>query len=161
PLHAANHKLMSANQACGLRPFRLPLAIDPIRCLRCAACAGYICPTGARGSSVHLLKRASAEGLRLQVLTNTEVDKLVFSGNGNAVSVDVLDRTTKMRSTYRAHNYVLAAGAIGSPLLLLRSGVTNPLIGRHYMLHLSPLAIGLFSKPNGADETFVKQVGFA
>ena len=33
----------------GLKPFRLPLAIDRQRCLGCGCCAGYLCPTG-RGS---------------------------------------------------------------------------------------------------------------
>src|SRR5262249_31996900 len=46
PLHPVNRKLMAANRAGGLRPFRLPLAIDPSLCLRCGACAGYVCPTG-------------------------------------------------------------------------------------------------------------------
>ena len=62
---------------------------------------------------------------------------------------------------YRARRYVLAAGAIGSPLLLLRSGVEGDLIGRNYMPHLSPIVLGIYPKPTGADKTFVKQVGFA
>src|SRR5262249_25713578 len=56
--------------------------------------------------------------------------------------------------------YVLAAGALASPLLLLRSGIDGPHVGRHYMAHLSPIAVGVFPRPTGADETFVKQVGF-
>src|SRR5262245_39350575 len=38
PLHPLNQKLIAANRARGLRPFRLPLAIDPTRCLRCSTC---------------------------------------------------------------------------------------------------------------------------
>ena len=95
------------------------------------------------------------------MLTNVEVEKLSLVGNGNAAGVHLFDRATGQRSIRRARNYVLAAGAIGSPLLLLRSGMDGPLVGRHYMLHLSPLAIGIFRQRNGADEAFVKQVGFA
>jgi choline dehydrogenase-like flavoprotein len=62
---------------------------------------------------------------------------------------------------YRARRYVLAAGAIGSPLLLLRSGVDHSLIGRNYMMHLSPIVVGIFARRLGADEGFIKQVGFA
>ena len=47
PLHPLNQRLMTANRKRGLRPFQLPLAIDSSRCLRCGACAGYVCPTGA------------------------------------------------------------------------------------------------------------------
>src|SRR5262249_34597215 len=76
PLHPINEKLIAANRACGLSPFRLPLAIDPARCLRCDACAGYICPTGARSSSAHLVQRAMADGMPLHLMTNTEVERL-------------------------------------------------------------------------------------
>ncbi len=47
PLHPLNQRLIAANRNHGLHPFRLPLAIDSSRCLRCGVCAGYICPTGA------------------------------------------------------------------------------------------------------------------
>jgi choline dehydrogenase-like flavoprotein len=56
---------------------------------------------------------------------------------------------------------VLAGGAISSPLLLLRSGLNSALVGRHYMAHLSPIVVGIFTRRQGADESFVKQVGFA
>src|SRR5262249_45753824 len=45
--------------------------------------------------------------------------------------------------------------------LLLRSGLDGPLVGRYYMRHLCPITIGLFRRCTGADETYVKQVGFA
>ena len=45
PLHPLNQRLIAANRVHGLHPFRLPLAIDSSRCLRCGVCAGYICPT--------------------------------------------------------------------------------------------------------------------
>ena len=35
PLHPLNQRLIAANRRHGLRPFRLPLAIDSSRCLRC------------------------------------------------------------------------------------------------------------------------------
>jgi choline dehydrogenase-like flavoprotein len=161
PLHPINQRLMAANYAGGLRPFRLPLAIDPARCLRCGPCAGYICPTGARSNSGQLLERAIAEKLPLRVQTNVEVEGLVLNGHAEAGGVKLLDRVTGERTVCRARRYVLAGGAIGSPHLLLRSGANGPLIGRHYMMHLSPIVIGLFPRRIGGDETFIKQVGFA
>jgi choline dehydrogenase-like flavoprotein len=161
PLHPLNQKLMAANRACGLRPFRLPLAIDPGRCLRCAACAGYICPTGARGSAAQLVEQALAGSLPLRVEMNVEVERLILNGAGNATGICLLDRTTGQRTIRRARRYVLAAGALGSPFLLQRSGADGPLVGRHYMPHLAPIVVGLFPRRTRADETFVKQVGFA
>jgi choline dehydrogenase-like flavoprotein len=160
PLHPINQRLIAANQASGLRPFRLPLAIDPSRCLRCGACAGYICPTGARGSSAQLVESAIADGLPLRVRTNVEVERLVQE-QGKIAAIAVLDRQTGERQVMRARRYVLAAGAIGSVVLLLRSGINDPLIGRHYMYHLSPLVVGVFAGLHHGEDTFVKQVGFA
>jgi choline dehydrogenase-like flavoprotein len=161
PIKPINQQLMAANRARGLRPFRLPLAIDFARCLQCSACPGYICPNGARRSSAHLAEKAIADNLPLHVCTNVEVDGLARDPRGQVEGVCFQDRSTGRRSTYRARRYALAAGAIGSPTLLLRSGISGPLIGRHYMLHLSPIVIGVFRQGTGADQTYVKQVGFS
>lgn len=159
PLHPINARLMAVNRQHGLRPFRLPLAIESSRCLQCRACPGYICPTGARRSSAQLLEQPDLPGLR--VMTQVEVERLAFDGKGDPDGVHALDRSTGRRMVVRARRYVLAAGAIGSPLLLLRSGVDHPLVGRNYMMHLSPIVIGLFARHLGAEEGFLKQVGFA
>jgi choline dehydrogenase-like flavoprotein len=161
PIRPINQRLMAANRARGLSPFRLPLAIDFARCLRCGSCPGYVCLNGARQSSAHLAERAVAEGLPLHLLTGTEVTGWTRDGRGRIDGVHAEDRATGHRALYRARRYALAAGAIGSPVLLLRAGLGGPLVGRNYMMHLSPIVAGIFSRPTGADEEYVKQVGFA
>ncbi len=161
PLHPLNQRLMAANRDHGLRPFRLPLAIDSSRCLRCGVCAGYICPTGARSSSAQVLERAIADGLPLKVQTQVEVDRLVAERGRRSTVISVVDRASGRRMRYRARRYALGAGAIGSSLLLLRSGLENPLIGRNYMMHLSSIAIGIYPHASSTESSFVKQVGFA
>jgi choline dehydrogenase-like flavoprotein len=160
PLVPINQTLVAAARKRGLRPFRLPLAIDFDRCLRCPSCPGYLCPNGARHSSAHLVRQAAGT-FPLHVLASTEAEGLVKDGRGQVAGVVLRDRATGQRSTWRARCYVLAAGAIGSPALLLRSGLGGPLAGRHYMLHLCPVAIGIFRRPTGAAEGYVKQVGFS
>jgi choline dehydrogenase-like flavoprotein len=161
PLHPINQKLMQANRARGLRPFHLPLAIDSTTCLRCGPCAGYVCPNGSRRSSAQLVEQAIADGESVTVLTNVEAERLALDGAGQVAGVEVYDRKSGKRTLWRGRRYVLAAGAIGTPVLLIRSGIDGPVIGRHYMVHLSPIVVGVFAKPTGADSTFVKQVGFA
>ena len=73
----------------------------------------------------------------------------------------IRDRRSQSSTTYRAPCYALAAGAIGSPAIALKSGLEGPQVGRNYMMHYSPLAAGVFAKPTGRDESFIKQVGFA
>jgi choline dehydrogenase-like flavoprotein len=161
PLKPINQALVAANRARGLRPFRLPLAIDFTRCLQCAACPGYICLNGARHGAEDLIQRVSVDGPTLQIGTSIEVDCLTQNGRGQIDGVRALDRGTGKSITYRAQRYALAAGAISSPVLLLRSGLGGPLVGRYYMRHLCPITIGIFRRRTGADETCVKQVGFA
>ncbi len=160
PLAPINERLMAANKAQGLRPFRLPLAIDSGRCQRCANCAGFLCPYGARRSAANLIDEAAARH-SLKLLTNTEVERLQSDGDGRIHGVVVRDRNGPTTQTLRAKCYALAAGAIGSPAILLRSGIDGPHVGRNYMMHYSPIAIGLFARSTGADDSFVKQVGFA
>ncbi|MGD9634054.1 MAG: GMC family oxidoreductase N-terminal domain-containing protein [Pirellulales bacterium] len=159
PVARINERLMAANRQRGLRPFQLPLAIDARRCARCANCAGYLCPHEARRSAAQIVDETAARH-DLTVMTDTEVERLQLSGDGSIEGAMLRNRDGS-RSTVRARCYALAAGAIGSPAILMRSGIEGPQIGRNYMMHYSPLAVGLFAQPTGANHTFVKQVGFA
>jgi choline dehydrogenase-like flavoprotein len=161
PVQAINRRLMAANRARGLRPFRLPLAIDFRKCLRCGGCPGYICPNGARRSSAQLLDQAVESGLPLKIMTGVEAEILTRDGKGQVDGVQVQHRTTGTREILRSRRYCLAAGALASPLLLLRSGFNAPFIGRNYMYHLAPIVAGVFARTTGAEGTFVKEVGFA
>ncbi len=57
---------------------------------------------------------------------------------------------TGERQTVRAGAVVVAAGALNTPQLLLRSGLANPSIGRHLGLHPVRLVYGLFDEPQDA-----------
>ncbi|MFM8474853.1 MAG: FAD-dependent oxidoreductase [Planctomycetaceae bacterium] len=159
PLARISEQLLRAAEGLGHRPWRLPLAIDANRCLRCSHCAGFECPTGARRSSEDLLRSCELAGQPLRRLLHCEAQRIERSGNQRIDAVRVLDRRTGQEFRLRAKRYVLAAGATGSAALLIRSGFEHSLIGRNYMLHCSPLVVGIFSGRTGADETFIKQVG--
>jgi choline dehydrogenase-like flavoprotein len=161
PLHPLNQRLIAANREHGLHPFRLPLAIDSSKCLRCAACAGYVCPTGARGSAAHLLDSTISRGYALKVQTRVEVERLSKERGSGTTLVSVLDRVTGRRYQYRGRKYALAAGAFGSSLLMLRSGFDHTMIGRNYMMHLCSLVAGVYPQETDADSSFIKQVGFS
>jgi choline dehydrogenase-like flavoprotein len=161
PLHPLNQRLIAANRKKGLHPFRLPLAIDSSRCLRCGVCAGYVCPTGARASAAQLLESAAARGLPIRVETQVEVERIVKERGTGATMLSGIDRRTGRRGHYRARRYALGAGAIGSALLMLRSGLDHPMIGRNYMMHLSSIVAGIYPQETKADSSFIKQVGFA
>ncbi len=161
PLAKINESLMQTAWKSGLNPYRLPLAIDSSKCLRCDNCAGFVCPTGARRSSSQLVQDSVERGESLTLKTRHEADRLERGPNGRLKGVWLKNRADGSVRLARAKRYVLAAGAIGSSALLLRSDFDHPLIGRNYMMHYSPIAIGVFACRTGASQTFVKQVGYS
>lgn len=159
PLAPINQRLIEANRARGLRPFRLPLAIEARLCDRCANCAGFLCPNGARRSAAHIVDEAAKQH-GLNVMTNIEVVQIEKGASREIQGIVVRNRVTSAESRLRARCYALAAGAIGSPAILLKSGFDSPHLGRNYIMHYNPIAIGVFAASTGADHTFIKQVGF-
>ena len=159
PLAPINEKLIRSAWNAGLNPYRLPLAIEASSCLRCDNCAGFVCPTGARRSSGQLVRECIDRGDSLTLKTQCEADLLERGAGGRLSGLWLKDRVNGSRIRYTAKRYVLSAGAIGSAALLLKSGFDHPMIGRNYMMHYSPISIGLFARSTGASQTFIKQIG--
>ena len=159
PLAPINETLLRSAWKSGLNPYRLPLAIETSKCLRCDNCAGFVCPTGARRSSAQLVRESIDRGDLLTLKTRCDADILVRGQGGRLAGVWVNDRVSGSRIRLTAKRYVLSAGAIGSATLLMKSGFDHPMIGRNYMMHYSPISIGLFLRSTGATQTFIKQIG--
>jgi len=102
---------------------------------------GMGCPVNAKQSMlVTTLPAALARGARLVCLARAERLRLA-RGRAEALECTALDARgvwpTGRRISIRARHYVLAAGAIGSPALLLRSLAPDPHrnLGRRTFLH--------------------------
>lgn len=160
PLAPVNQRVLSRLQQTGHRVWRLPLAIDASRCLRCDQCAGIPCPTGARWSALQVLRNARQSGRSPVLKTRTEAVRLQHAA-GRIEGVEVCDRNTGRQYRIRARRYVLAAGAIGTAALLLASGFEHAQLGRNFMFHCSPVVVGLFLKSTGGRRTFIKQLGIS
>ncbi len=124
---------------------RLGIATAAIRrnvkdCLNLGYC-GMGCPTNAKQSMlVTTIPAALERGARLVCLARAERLRL-HRGRVDALECRALDargvHTTGRRVTVRARHYVVAAGGIGSPALLLRSGAPDPhrALGTRTFLH--------------------------
>ena len=87
----------------------------------CGSC-GYGCPIGAKQSTLRTwLEDAAGAGARIVVGAKA---RRVLVANGAAAGVDAGPVQVRCRAV------VAAAGAIDTPALLLRSGLTNPNVGR-------------------------------
>jgi len=117
---------------------------DPAVCGYCYAG----CQKGCKQSTMKtFLQDASDAGARVVVGARAE---RILMKDGRAVGVQATvthadSSTTTL--TVEAPTVVVAAGAIESPALLLRSGIGGPAAGRHLRLHPASLVVGIYEQP--------------
>jgi choline dehydrogenase-like flavoprotein len=140
---------------------RLGIATAAIRrnvmgCLNLGYC-GMGCPTNAKQSMlVTTIPAALERGARLVCLARAERVRL-HQGRVAALECRALDvhgvHATGRRVTVRARHYVVAAGGIGSPALLLRSSAPDPhrLLGTRTFLHPTVISAAVMPEPVRGD----------
>lgn len=124
-------------------------------CMRYGSCIQG-CPTDAGKSTMNTyIARALSRDL-LDLRAGVCVDRVLVedaAGGPRATGVEYVDAAGE-RCTARARFVVVAAGALGSPQLLIRSGLGNRAIGRHVGLHPLRLVYGLFDQPQDAHRVY-------
>jgi len=119
---------------------------DCLEGLECGYC-GYGCRHGAKNDTARTyLTDAAAAGARIVVKCNA--DRVLREGNraaGVTGTVSTGNGGTS-RLTVRARAVVAACGAVSTPALLVRSGLTNPRIGRGLRLQPASAVLGVFSE---------------
>ena len=118
---------------------------------------GMGCPTNAKQSMlVTTIPAALDKGARL--LVNAQALRFIRNGSRRdnaAMHLEIVTRddTTSHVHRIRARHFVLAAGAIGSPAILLRSNAPDPhgLLGRRTFLHPTVISAALMVDPVRAD----------
>lgn len=152
----------------GWKPFEMPLGIDRAdeaphrsRCVRCTTCGGFPCMTRAKSDARRIVDQID-DYPNVTLLTHACVKRLETDERGrtiNRVTFEGPDGETHVRGDI----IVLAAGAINSAALLLRSrngahpvGLANSSdqVGRNYMFHNSSAVISL--TPSPVDAKFPK-----
>ncbi len=137
----------------GLRPFSLPQAVDwrwGGRCVLCRTCDSYSCMVDAKGDADVAAMRPALESPTVRLLTRAAVVRVRTDASATTVTgLDVVRDGHEL--TVTADRYVLAAGAVNSAALLLRSateaaprGLANSSgeLGRNYMAHVSSFVVG-------------------
>ena len=159
-------RIHAAAQKIGLHPFRLPLAINhrgarAPRCLNCFTCDGFPCKIGAKNDvTTTLLLKASQE--HLTVLPRVLATSLRHR-DGRVTELQAIERDTGRRLALRAKVFVVSGGAIGTPALLLRSGLDaldeSQSIGRFLMRHCNGMIGFVFPFKTNPKAVNHKQIG--
>jgi choline dehydrogenase-like flavoprotein len=167
-LSPTSRRIWEAARRLGYRPFRLPLALNHARaagrtpCVACGTCDLFACAVAAKND----LATAVLPGLlaRGMVLRPRTVAVRLRAAGDRVEAVECVDRDTGERSSFEARSFVLAAGALASPHLVLASHLDSrsparPAIGRFLTRHQNVIVAGLFPRPTDPDRQFHKQVG--
>lgn len=148
--NANNDALRRGAARLGIRTQIVPRNVHG--CLNLGYC-GLGCPVNAKQSMlVTTIPAALRRGA--QLFTRTRVERLLFDGprvvalQCRALAEDGITPTERAL-TVKARHYVLAAGAIGSPAILLRSNAPDPqqLVGQRTFLHPVVLSAALMPQP--------------
>jgi choline dehydrogenase-like flavoprotein len=114
-------------------------------CARRGTCM-FGCPEGAKGSTdLTIWPKALAAGAKL--VTGARVREIATNGNGLATGALWVDRDGHEQRT-DADVIVLGANGVGTPRLLLMSGLANSsgLVGKRLMLHPYASVLGLYDE---------------
>jgi choline dehydrogenase-like flavoprotein len=161
-------KLVDSLKTRGLHPYHLPLSVmrhpgGP--CIRCASCDGFPCRFDAKGDADICAVRPILSCANVELSIRTRAERFLLSADGRSIDSVVVNKEGDTRQI-RAKLFVLAAGAINSAALLLRSaagrfsrGLANSsnCVGRNYMAHNSSVLMAV--RPLKTGITFQKTFG--
>lgn len=149
PPNANNAKLQQGCEALGWEYTVINRNVNA--CANLGYC-GFGCPINAKQS---MLVSTIPEAMRLgaTLVSRVSVRRLLWRKDKviglEAVPVDqYFQPRSDVKITVNAKHYIVAAGAIGSPALLLRSKVPNPSgrLGKHTYLHPTVISGAVFSE---------------
>jgi choline dehydrogenase-like flavoprotein len=149
-------ELLRDFERAGARPWPLPLAIqlddaDPhSACIRCDTCDGFPCLVRGKSDAETICVAPALAHRNVTLLTGARVVRLEADADGRAIRAVHFERDGRIEIA-QADVVALAAGAINSAALLLRSGDlanSSGQVGRNYMCHQNSAVFALSSKPN-------------
>lgn len=143
-MNPQNSVLARGCEALGLRWQVIPR--NTKGCADCGHC-GLGCRHGAKRSTPRTFLRDALAG-GAELLADCRADRVLLEGGrATGVAAVVRDGAGVRRVTVRAPLVVLGGGSIGTPALLLRSGIGGPEVGRGLHIHPVPGVSGIYEEP--------------
>ncbi|WP_296744768.1 GMC family oxidoreductase [Mesorhizobium sp.] len=155
PMEALSARL----RAQGLRPFPQHAAIHMPphgNCVRCGTCDGYPCRIGAKADAERSVVAPALASGRVTLRTGTVARRVLLSPDGKQVTGIEVEQGGHVE-VLTAGIYVLAASAINSAAILLRSATdkaprgaanSSDVVGRHYMAHNNTAMMAISTRRN-------------
>lgn len=160
-------KIKESAQSLGLNPFHLPLAINyndenRATCKKCTTCDTFACAIGAKNDLDTIIYKKNEENNAFKVYHNTIAFKYDYKGD-NIELLHCQNKITGESLRFKAKIYVLSAGALASPHLILNSNLDkiNPAgkyIGKYLMRHVNSIVFGVFKDVPDTQNIFHKEL---
>jgi len=159
PMSGSDRGMKKRLSARGLHPDQLHSALRRVE--GCKSCLGFKCPRACKMDGRSAGVEPALDTARAALLDRCAVRRLV-SENGRITGLQA-ERNGKV-VTFSAKIVVLAAGAFGSPRLLLESqegglANSNGMVGRNLMFHLNEM-IAVWPGKSAAADGLSKSLGF-
>jgi choline dehydrogenase-like flavoprotein len=160
-LAPANQDLFDFLQRKGFHPYQLPMACEQVA--DCQGCQSYLCGRNCKNDSSRICLTPALEDYGATLLEECEVLRLDASAT-RVNSIECLHQGQALR--LHANCYVIAAGALETPRLLLNSASANwprglandnDLVGRNLMRHYIDL-YAVFCQQRLSRKTRVKEL---
>ncbi len=142
-LGEANKRMMQAANELGFHWRPLEKFMNPDRCpsgFNCGSSCMLGCTCGAKWTAREYIEQAVSHDAEL--FTRTMVDKVLIE-DGHAVGV--LAKTPQGVREFKGGVTVLAAGGLGSPVILIRSGITSA--GKNFFCDPLVMVYGISKQP--------------
>lgn len=162
PLSARSAELYTHFEAAGLHPYRLPMACEFVT--GCECCQGFLCARDCKNDAARACLRPALD--QHGAVLVDECEAVRFEATATQVS-SLLCRHKGRDYVVKGRRFVLAAGALATPLLLLNSrsacwpdGLANRtgLVGRNVMRHFVDLYL-VFTRAQGDNRQ--KEIGLS
>lgn len=172
-------EIVDGLKGLGHQPFHLPVGIrldeqnmQKSACVRCSTCDGFPCLVNAKADAQTICVDPALEHPNVEMITRAYVARLTTDPTGRVVRQVHVERNGA-QEVYSADIVVVAAGAINSAALLLRSasdqhprGLANSSdqVGRNYMAHTNSVMVAIsrcenntvFQKTMGLNDFYLK-----
>jgi choline dehydrogenase-like flavoprotein len=116
-------------------------------CTQCGSCLQG-CPTNAGKGTLNTYINRNWMAGRLELRADCWASRVLIS-NEEATGVEYVDASGASQ-VVDADAVVVACGALGTPPLLMRSGLPNDWVGRNLGFHPAQFVFGLFDEPQDA-----------
>lgn len=138
--------IYNAAVGLGYKMEAMPKVIDKEKCIKCGMCV-YGCKQNAKWTAKEYLDKAVQNGSEIEY--DSKVEKILIN---NKTAYGVQGFRNKEKFEYTADKIILAAGGIGTPVILKNSNINNDNIGKNLFIDTFVNVYGISNNKSQAFE---------